>query len=118
MAGIGEEGGIEPPEAFQVTDTLSASRLPALARTGDGTIVLVWQEETPAGGGSAAPGFDVLLTRSIDRGGTWTPPSVVVVAAGSSPEPDVAVAGTTIGVAWLADRSPSVDVRFARVVCP
>ena len=125
---VDEDPSSEALDVLNVSGTIGGSRDPALAVNG-GEVMLVWQEAR-SGSGAAADGgdgesgseewgrFDVVFSRSLDGGATWEAPITVAQSAGASPEPQVAVAGSTIGVAWLEDRPPDVDVRFARVVCP
>jgi hypothetical protein len=113
---VEEEGAPEPTVVRNVSRTVGASRNPSLVASG-GTIVLVWQEDASSRDSGSMGRFDVVFSRSIDGGATWEAPVTVAEEAGASPEPQVAMSGSTIGVAWLEDRPPDVAVRFARVVC-
>jgi hypothetical protein len=115
-ARIPENWGGEPVEARRVTTTAGASKNPSVAWR-EGEVFLAWQEAATPWEESGAAAFGVRLSRSTDGGVTWEEPLVVVDGAGASPEPKVATSTAGIGVAWLQDVPPDVNVEFVRIEC-
>jgi hypothetical protein len=112
---------LEGPQASVAAESLanlSESPGPSLApsvATAGGVVYVAWQE-------GPAPwevegSYDVLFSRSTDGGRTWEEPLLVAADVGQWPEPRVAVAGDTVGVAWVADADADFAVRFASLRC-
>jgi hypothetical protein len=113
---ISPDGGMESPDGARRTDTAGASRNPSLAFR-EGELFLAWEEADAPWLETGGPGARVMLSRSLDGGRTWEPAAALTDEVGSSPEPKLAVSSSDVGLAWLQDAEPDVQVRFVRIEC-
>jgi hypothetical protein len=86
------------------TDGVSAS--PQIALSANGTILVVWQDTSPAS--------DIFVSSSVNGGGNFTEPvNLSATEDGGSFSPKVAVNGEAIYVAWQDSSPGNNDIFFA-----
>lgn len=93
-----------PPAALNTnaaTDA-GADEEPQVTTDGAGNWVAVWQSEDSLGGAIGAD-YDILVSRSVDNGATWTPPAALNTNAATDSDWDESPQVTTdCGGNWVA----------------
>jgi BNR repeat-like domain len=123
VTGANAQSGVSigPPVVLSVNagSDSGIDEQPDLATDGQGTWLAVWSS-TENLGGSIGTDRDVLMSKSIDRGATWSPPKVVNSDATTDVGEDFGVrivtdkAGNWV-VAWVSNNDLNdFDIRFSR----
>jgi hypothetical protein len=89
------------------------SVLPDVATDAGNNIYVVWSEKP----GLFSGNFEILFSRSVDGGATFSPPKVVSNNAGDSLTPRIAVSGGILYVVWsdkTGGTSGNYDIQFSK----
>jgi hypothetical protein len=106
-----EEASIVGPN--NIFDNPGISVLPDVATDAENNIYVVWSEKP----GLFSGNFEILFSRSMDGGVTFSPPEIVSNNAGDSLTPRIAVSNGMLYVVWsdkTGGTSGKYDIRFSK----
>jgi hypothetical protein len=106
-----EQGSIVGPN--NVFNNPGISVLPDVATDAENNIYVVWSEKP----GPVSGNFEILFSKSVDGGATFSAPEIVSNNAGDSLTPRIAVSDGILYVVWsdkTAGTSNNYDIRFSK----